>query len=499
MKIVPPLKLKLIEFFGIDPRSMALFRIGLGALVCFDLVFRYQDLFAHYSDGGVLPRAIVMEEWTEWWRWSFHFASGNTGVLSLFFLGNLISALFLMLGFKARINSLICYVFLISIQNRNPLLFHGGDLLLRLLLFWSLFLPLDSYFSINRIFRGGSARLRYYFSAGTVAILLQVLFVYWFSVLQKTGSSWWDEGSALKITLNYDQVVKPFGRWLLNFPNFLRTMTYGTLLLESVGPFVLFIPFYTQAFRLVTVLFFVLFHLATAVCLRLGLFPFVCILGLTLFLPPLFWEGINKLQCISRFRNEIQLKIDNFRQAFVFNSHENFSKIKKLFFILGNVTASLIIFYIFLWNIHVVFPRIFPVGFEKSKWIVYFIGVDQAWGMYSPDPNPESGEFKLIVNYPDGLKTNILSNKENQVEGKYFQSQSYENIRWDDYFIKIGMKKNGRFRYYLGRFLCNQSDKTPMIQSVEFQFIKKTAELENNLELRSRMLLLWKQECLPAN
>ena len=46
----------LSDVFGIDTRSLAVFRIGLALTILLDLVLRAQDLGAHYTDAGVLPR-----------------------------------------------------------------------------------------------------------------------------------------------------------------------------------------------------------------------------------------------------------------------------------------------------------------------------------------------------------------------------------------------------------------------------------------------------------
>lgn len=50
------------ELFGMDERSLALFRICLGVTILFDLVTRMHDIKAHYTDLGVLPRVTVMEK-----------------------------------------------------------------------------------------------------------------------------------------------------------------------------------------------------------------------------------------------------------------------------------------------------------------------------------------------------------------------------------------------------------------------------------------------------
>src|SRR4051794_27019522 len=47
------------NFFGLDLRSLALCRVGLGLTLLADLGGRWPDLVAHYTDDGVLPRSIT--------------------------------------------------------------------------------------------------------------------------------------------------------------------------------------------------------------------------------------------------------------------------------------------------------------------------------------------------------------------------------------------------------------------------------------------------------
>src|SRR3954468_9750905 len=55
-----PWRRRLRGIFGLDLRSLALFRIGLGIILLFDIIIRYEDVHAFYTDEGVLPRAGVL-------------------------------------------------------------------------------------------------------------------------------------------------------------------------------------------------------------------------------------------------------------------------------------------------------------------------------------------------------------------------------------------------------------------------------------------------------
>ena len=60
------------RIFSIDYRSLAAFRIGLALILLCDLFNRSQDLVAHYTDLGVLPRDIYIQQFQPVWHWSVH-------------------------------------------------------------------------------------------------------------------------------------------------------------------------------------------------------------------------------------------------------------------------------------------------------------------------------------------------------------------------------------------------------------------------------------------
>ncbi len=102
---------------------------------------------------------------------------------------------------------------LLSLHRRNPEIDSAADILLHLLLFWAQFLPLGACWSLDarKSLRPRAATLGLR-SAGTVAFILQVCFVYWFTAALKTDASWRTEGSAVYYALNVEQLVRPLGQ-----------------------------------------------------------------------------------------------------------------------------------------------------------------------------------------------------------------------------------------------------------------------------------------------
>src|SRR5207342_1437647 len=105
-------------------------------------------LEAHYANSGVLPLSVLFEHNWNPYFFSFHTASGLWHVQALYFLLAAIFAGCILLGYKTRLTTLLSWVFLLSLQNRNPLILQGGDDLLRMLLFWGIFLPWHKYYSL---------------------------------------------------------------------------------------------------------------------------------------------------------------------------------------------------------------------------------------------------------------------------------------------------------------------------------------------------------------
>lgn len=283
---------KLVELFGADLRSLAAFRIVLALLVLADLGMRATDLYAHYADDGVLPRDQLLEEGLlDSWDFSLSLINGEPFFQALIFGVGAVAALGMLIGYRTRLTTVVAWVILLSIQSRNPMVLNAGDTLLRLLLFWSMFLPLGAYWSVDRALKASPPRLAMRFvSLATVGLFLQIAFMYWFTAILKSGDEWRVDGTALYVALNLDSIARPLGTYLTQFPALLKVLTFGTLGLEAFGPLLLFFPFFTGPVRTATVLAFMSLHYGIWSTMEIGLFPFTSALCMVCFLPSWFWD-----------------------------------------------------------------------------------------------------------------------------------------------------------------------------------------------------------------
>ena len=279
--------------FGCDLRTLALFRVCLGFLIIADLVMRGRTLAAHYTDHGVLPRSALLELFPGW-KTSLHLISGSMWVESLLFVVAGVVAIALILGYQARVAAFLSWVLLISLGARNNFVSQGGDLLLRVLVLWAIFLPIGARFSIDAALNTARTARNDYFSMATAALLVQVVSVYFFTALLKSDPVWIPEGTAVYYALTNDTLTTPFALWLRQFEWLLPILTYYVWILEIITPVLLFLPWFNFRVRLFALLLLITMHIAFFLNLRIGLFPFISITSLLTFTPGIVWDWLER-------------------------------------------------------------------------------------------------------------------------------------------------------------------------------------------------------------
>ncbi len=292
--------------FVFDLRSIALFRVSLGCLILLDLILRVPDLAIFYTDDGVLPRHHWIDI-THRWYWSLHAANGDWWWQALLFTLAAVFAIGLIIGYRSKLMAFLSYVLLLSLLNRNILLLQGGDILLVVMSFWSLFLPLGAHFSIdaalqperqrtpnsNRYSKAGEYR---YFSIATIAITFQILYLYFFTALLKDGDAWIRNFDAAFNAVSLQHFATPIGEWIRQFPELLKLGTVYVLSVEFIAPLLVLAPFLWPKLRLLGLALLASLHLAFLLMLHIGLFPLIDFMSLSLLIPGAVWVYLSKFR-----------------------------------------------------------------------------------------------------------------------------------------------------------------------------------------------------------
>src|SRR5262245_38308050 len=111
------------DFFSLDLRSLALFRIGLGIMLLQEWLNRFTDLRLHYSDDGMLPRSAFSGQGIPI---SIFMLSGSPWYVGALMAVGCVFALLLIAGWRTQFVTFISWFLLIGIHGRNFAIMQGG-------------------------------------------------------------------------------------------------------------------------------------------------------------------------------------------------------------------------------------------------------------------------------------------------------------------------------------------------------------------------------------
>ena len=118
-----------------------LFRRGLGLLCLLDACLRLPTAVFWLTDLGVLPRSLYFRLFEDSLSWSVFSISGRPEFAVFLLLLMAVLGAFQLAGRSHIWVRVGLWVLALSVQNRNPGVLDASDYLLRLLLFWDIFLP----------------------------------------------------------------------------------------------------------------------------------------------------------------------------------------------------------------------------------------------------------------------------------------------------------------------------------------------------------------------
>lgn len=281
------------SMFGVDPRSLAAFRIGLGLLVLADAWLRTFDLMPMYTDHGIAHRAdVVVQYWfLHEHAFSLHTAAGSVPWIALLFALQYLAGAALVLGWHARKAAAVGFFLVSGAQLRNLYIGEGYDALIRMFLLWSIFAPTATVWSVDARNRQGPAPavLR---DVGSLAVAVQILLVYAGTGWAKYQVDVWRTGEALWLHLQSDFFVTRFGRYLGGYPSVCRALTLTTLWAELLWPVVLVVPVKVGPVRSAGLLGLMALTFGFWLGLDVDLFPAAGAVGLAVWLPAWFWDRI---------------------------------------------------------------------------------------------------------------------------------------------------------------------------------------------------------------
>lgn len=476
--------------FVFDLRSLALFRILFGIVILGDLIYRAGFITDFYTDGGVLPRQVLTGNPPSTWWFCAHALSGGVGLQVALFLLTGISVVSMIVGYNTRLATILTWILITSMQARNPAVLQGGDDIVRVMLFWSIFAPLGSRCSIDRIACGeGDKTPNAQVSLGASLLALQLCLVYWFSGLLKLHPVWYSEGSAAYYALSLQEFTKPAGTWLLQFYPLLRFVSFATLGVELIFPTVVFLPFLTGWFRGAAVFGFTLFHLGLFVTMYLGAFPWQCMACWTLFLPSGLWD---RLALTERGASARCARLERaFRKLPQVSVPYATS--------LPSIVAAVLMVGVVLWNIAEL-PRSRYEAPAPVQSVLARLGLQQNWGMFAPFPYRVDGW--LIVEGVSKDETHVdMWNERSPVSFDTPPSiaATYRNYMWRKYLTNMYDRGYGSYPASFARYLCRRwnssREGSRRIREVSIYHMAVRTPLPAQSRPQPKKEVLWQDVC----
>ncbi|MCK6551002.1 HTTM domain-containing protein [Myxococcota bacterium] len=419
----------LARSFALDPRSVALGRALLAAVVLVDLGYRASQLSIFYTDDGVLPRSAFTYDAFDF-AWSLHGWSGSFAWAAALFTLNAAAAIALGLGWRARGAAAICWLLATSLHARNPLLRDGQDDFLRIALFFAALVPLEGAWALGR--RRSSApgpqdrsdaggqpgpqdgsvteAITPVASIATAALLLQLGLVYVVGVLTKLRSPWWSDGNAVLYSLSLGRYQTVFAQHLVEHPDLCRVLTVLVLVAEAVLPVLVLVPSRRAWVRTLGVFGFITLHLSFGAFLELGVFPYLAAAVWVMVLPSELWDrGATRPIAIEPMRSPT------------------------------SVIAAAALALVVLLNVPVVWPRVTLPRPVAELGVA--LGLQQYWGVFAPRPvtplSMSDGWWRVVGRTASGAEVDVERGGPVSFERPARIAAELRDHRWRHYLANL--------------------------------------------------------------
>ncbi|WP_247001838.1 HTTM domain-containing protein [Halosolutus gelatinilyticus] len=450
--------------FEIDRRALAAFRIAVGALLLADLLRRARKLEDFYTDSGVLPREALYSDYSPLYSNTFHTLSGETWAQALLFCVAGAFALALLVGYRTRIATIASWLLLVSLHLRNPMAINGGDVLLRMLLFWAIFLPLDSRWAVDARRVDRSQLSPTVASVGTMAVLLQVLLMYVTNAIHKFQSEKWTGGEAVAYIFQADHFTYLLGNHLADQILLLRAFTYAWMGLILLSPLLVLL---TGRGRAAIATVFAGMHLGMLVTLRIDLFPLIVIAGLVLFYPPRVWDGVSAIATRIGIADPLQRLLARFQATAPVLAVPRPTEIGgvrshvpslSVVTARGRVLFATVIPWLLL--VLVVLSNAEAVGYtevpEPGAAALDTLQADQSWRMFAPNPISTAQWLVVPGELEDGSEVDVLHESDVDWDRPPNVDATYDTARERKYISNMRFAGNRKHRSYFANYLCER-------------------------------------------
>lgn len=452
-RVPPRLREMVRRRVAIDARALGAFRLCLGLLLLVDLFVRAQDLRAHYTDAGILPRVTAIEFVDPL---SIHMLVGNVEGIAVLFAVQAIVAVAFAVGYRTRLTAILTFVLWLSLHNRTLVVLNGGDTLLRAMLFWAIFVPLGTRFSVDALQSADDAS-RSIATLGTFALLFQVVVMYTANAILKETGTIWLAGDGLAYAMSVEQFTTPFGDLLRSFPTVMTVLSFLVVGLWFSSPLLLVL---TGRLRGLLATGFIGAHLSMALTMHLGLFPFVVVVSFFLFFPSPVWDRLERIvdHVVERLGRE-HLRSETARWYLSVEPGDGLQRLRHGLRYAVVVVLVVSLLFVSVWNVELVREEddIVP---EPLDTYGETVGLTQYWTMFAPDPLAVDGWWVMPGHLTNGTRIDVYRGGPVSYEKPADVSAQYPTQRWRKYMMNLRRDGYREYRRHYAAYRCRDWNRT---------------------------------------
>lgn len=498
------LRQRFLNWFSLDTRSLALARLGLGLAIFFDVVTRMNDLDWHYSDQGLVPRGLFVQEIGYPWSFSLHLANGSAFYAGLLLAIHAIAAGAMALGWHTRVATLVNAVLLVSLHNRNWYINNGGDDVIRSLIILSVFLPWGELWSVDQWRRGDGAREPRKVAGPWISCwFLQAFCIYFISYFLKTSPIWRSDFTAIYYSSHLSIFTTWLGEIFRGYPLLLQFLTAYAITAEWLGPLLLVfgsvLALRAQIWvRVFVVALFWGLHGGIIATMNIGLFPYYCLFMWAAFIPSETWQWLFRRWPLIESKIHAFLSRLSGAPSLVQASWRDRPWMKWFEHGLG----IFFFFNVLFWNLSTFKPYRLQHPFWMSMGRATHIY--QEWNMFSPFPKQEDIWFEIPAELDDGTRLELLTMDRDIASSKRERFPDLvPNEHWRKLYLNLAENEK-LVRYYAGAWCriwnrpVSEGGRIPKLRKFEI-ILHQHLILPNYEEAPLEKRSLWKHWCFQSD
>jgi hypothetical protein len=307
----PSTKCNPIDHIQLDIRSVGVFRVMLGVVHLIDAVLRVLHAEWLYSDDGLFSRADAVQLSFVWqsaklnprselpsairyspFSLNPYFWSGSVYWAYVLFVLRVIAAVHLIIGtrYYTRVACILTWYMHRSQSLRNGLVMSMDDQLLMMLSFWAIFLPLRASFALHR--EAHSSKLRVS-GAVAVAMYLQVVYAFTFSVYEKMHDDLWSSHSMVYYIMRSPSEGSALANWIASL-GVIPVVVYSVInlmvvLTEAIAPLVVMLST-NQHIKTIAWVSLLALQAGLAMFMFIFIFPLVSFTATIVLTPSSVWD-----------------------------------------------------------------------------------------------------------------------------------------------------------------------------------------------------------------